>query len=220
MGRRRRACLGLVGGLVLLFAVAAPATPAAAHPLGNFTVNRYARLEASAGVLRVYYVLDEAEIPAFQERGAVAADPDRFADRRAAEIATGLSLVLDGTRLPLTVERRELSRPLGQGGLHTLRLAVLYRAPLPTGDVAHRVDFADTNEPDRVGWREIVVSARGDGRVLEADAPTHDRTDELRSYPADLIQSPLNLRHATVRFTPGTQTVAPLPLSHPRTAPA
>src|SRR5439155_19023558 len=120
----------------------------------------------------------------------------------------------------LTVGRRDLSRPLGQGGLHTLRLAVLYRVPLPAGDVAHTVLFADDNEPDRVGWREIVITARGDGRVLASDAPTRDRTDELRSYPGDLIQSPLNLRRTTFRFTPGTAVVAALPLSHPTAAPA
>ena len=38
-----------------------------AHPLGNFTVNRYARIELYSDAVRVRYVLDMAEIPAFQE---------------------------------------------------------------------------------------------------------------------------------------------------------
>ena len=37
---------------------------------GIYPLNRYARVELSAGVVRVYYVLDEAEIPAFQDRDA------------------------------------------------------------------------------------------------------------------------------------------------------
>src|SRR5207244_11739626 len=38
-----------------------------AHPLGNFTVNRYSRLELYSDAIRVRYVLDMAEIPTFQE---------------------------------------------------------------------------------------------------------------------------------------------------------
>jgi nickel/cobalt transporter (NicO) family protein len=196
------------------------ATPASAHPLGNFTVNRYARVELSAGVVRVYYVLDEAEIPAFEERAAVDADPAAFARRRAGAIAGGLTLDVDNTRLPLDVEASNLSQPQGQGGLHTLRLAIRFRAALPAGrpDEPRAVGFADANEPDRVGWREIVVAAQGDARVLRSDAPSRDATNELRSYPADLIKSPLDLRRATFTFTPGTVTVSPVPLSDARRA--
>src|SRR5262245_49453094 len=39
---------------------------AAAHPLGNFTVNRYAALHVGARSATVRYVVDMAEIPAFQ----------------------------------------------------------------------------------------------------------------------------------------------------------
>ena len=72
-----------------LLAGAAWLAPAAdAHPLGNFTVNRYARVEVSGPTVRVYYVLDEAEIPAFQERRAVAADRDAFLRERLRRAAT------------------------------------------------------------------------------------------------------------------------------------
>ena len=41
--------------------------PAAfAHPLGNFTINHYAWLHVSPDVIAIDYVLDIAEIPAFQ----------------------------------------------------------------------------------------------------------------------------------------------------------
>jgi len=168
----------------------------------------------------VYYVLDEAEIPAFEERAAVAADPAGFARRRAGAIAGGLTLEVDNTRLPLDVEASDLSQPLGQGGLHTLRLAIRFHAALPGGrpDEPRTVGFADDNEPDRVGWREIVVTPRGDAHVLRTDAPSRDATNELRSYPADLIKSPLDLRRATSMFTPGTVSASPLPLIDARRA--
>jgi ABC-type nickel/cobalt efflux system permease component RcnA len=217
---RRRVVLATFGLLLTALVTVFSARPASAHPLGNFTVNRYARLEVSARVLRVYYVLDEAEIPAFQDRDAVRRDPNGFAARRAADVAHGLSLTVDGHAASLVVQSVALSQPLGQGGLHTLRLAVLYTTALDAGDAPRTATFADGNEPDRIGWREIVVTAPGDGRVLESDAPARDRTDELRAYPADLIQSPLNLRAASFRFTPGMHPIPASPLTRAEKAPA
>ena len=46
---------------------------AQAHPLGNFTVNRYAGIELSGGRAYIHYVLDLAEVPTFQDGGAVKA---------------------------------------------------------------------------------------------------------------------------------------------------
>ncbi len=39
---------------------------ASAHPLGNFTVNRFSRIEVAGPRIYVRYVLDLAEIPTFQ----------------------------------------------------------------------------------------------------------------------------------------------------------
>ena len=57
--------------LLLLPAVlAALVLPAAAgaHPLGNFTINHFARVEVAGHRLYVRYVLDLAEIPTYQAR--------------------------------------------------------------------------------------------------------------------------------------------------------
>ena len=59
-------------GIVLL-ALLAPAV-AAAHPLGNFTVNQYSRIQPSGDTVYVLYVLDLAEIPTFQARSELRAD--------------------------------------------------------------------------------------------------------------------------------------------------
>ena len=59
--------------LVILIGLAAcllaPAA-AMAHPLGNFTVNRYSRVQPSGDRIYVLYVLDMAEIPTFREKAA------------------------------------------------------------------------------------------------------------------------------------------------------
>ena len=48
----------------------------AAHPLGNFTANRYAGIVLRPEEVAVHYVLDLAEIPAFQEETAIDTDGD------------------------------------------------------------------------------------------------------------------------------------------------
>ena len=215
-GARRRARIALATlGLVLLGTLLGGAGPAAAHPLGNFTTNRYARVEVSAGVLRVYYVLDQAELRAFEARGALARDRDRFVAEQVAAIDAGLRLAVDGTPLDLTPAPARLDLLPGQAGLDTLRLAVVLSAPLPPGGGTHRATFADTNEPDRIGWREVVVVARGDARLGESTAPATDASDELRRYPADLLQAPIDQRTAEFTFDAGTRPVAPSTLPPP-----
>ncbi|CAN5187580.1 hypothetical protein BH24ACT1_BH24ACT1_13300 [soil metagenome] len=187
------------------------ATPASAHPLGNFTVNRYARLELSAGVVRVLYVLDLAEIPAFQERMEVAEDPDAFALDRAQMIGRQLGLVVDGEAVPLELMGQELEQPPGQGGLKTLRLTALYAAEVDRASPGQvrEVIFTDGNEPDRLGWREIVVTPVADAEVLDSDAPAEGVSDELRAYPEDRISSPLDQRRARVSYTEGSVRADP-----------
>ena len=47
-----------------------------AHPLGNFTINHYSGIHVSPDEIRVDYVIDMAEIPAFQEMEAIDTDGD------------------------------------------------------------------------------------------------------------------------------------------------
>ncbi|HEV2766483.1 MAG TPA: hypothetical protein VGV63_02095 [Acidimicrobiales bacterium] len=204
-----RCALMLVGAAAATSALAAPA---GAHPLGNFTVNRYARIEVSAEAVRVLYVLDLAEIPAFQERRAVEADPQGYARQRAEDIGQGLELVVDGTARDLVLRDQLLAVLPGQGGLTTLRLSAVYAAELvpAPGDQILEGTFTDSNQPDRLGWREIVVRAVGDAEILRTDGSRTDISDELRSYPEDRLAAPLDQRRVTFTFTPGSEP-APAP---------
>src|SRR6185503_13819977 len=56
----------LVAFAVLAAALLVPAS-ASAHPLGNFTVNRFTAVELSGRDVYVHYVLDLAEIPTVQD---------------------------------------------------------------------------------------------------------------------------------------------------------
>jgi nickel/cobalt transporter (NicO) family protein len=206
MTRRRLARLA-----VLVAAIAAallvPAS-ASGHPLGNFTVNRYARAEASGGALYVRYVVDMAEIPALRERSAVdaAGGLGPYAHRRARASAASLVLTVDGARLPLAPVSWTAAFHPGAAGLKTLRLAAWYRAPGAAGIPrrAHRVELRDTSFPGRIGWREVAVRASSGARAADATVPPGDRSDELRHYPRDLLSRPLDVAGASFTWTPGT----------------
>ncbi len=56
--------------LSVLFLLSAFGTgKAVAHPLGNFSVNHLTQVEISRDRVDALYILDQAEIPTFQERG-------------------------------------------------------------------------------------------------------------------------------------------------------
>ncbi|MGH3105467.1 MAG: hypothetical protein ACRDN6_15355, partial [Gaiellaceae bacterium] len=84
---------------LLAFCVAALAAPAAAHthPLGNFTVNRFAAVELAGDAVYVRYALDLAEIPTYQQRRALTRPA------LATKVGRGLVLRLDGRRAPLVL---------------------------------------------------------------------------------------------------------------------
>jgi nickel/cobalt exporter len=172
---------------LVLLAVAASAlalpTLAAAHPLGNFTINRFSRIEAPGPRLYVRYVLDMAEIPTYQ---AGRIDTNVYASR----IAENAHLVVDGRRAPLVPVRSALAHPLGAGGLHTTRLEVVLAGPKLHGRIS--VAYLDNNYADRIGWKEIVVGA---------DTPSASR--ELHAYPKDLLQSPLDTSSIETELEPG-----------------
>src|SRR5262249_11188073 len=135
--------------LAVLVAILFAPTRADAHPLGNFTVNRYSRLEPAGDRLRVRYVPDMAAIPTFQERASVDRDRDgrvseaenrAYAERKAAELVASLHLAVDGASVALRVTESTLTFPAGQGGLSTLRLALWLEARVPVGG-AYKVDY-------------------------------------------------------------------------------
>ncbi len=183
----------LAAAVLVAVAVLAAPTPASAHPLGNFTVNRYAGIELAGSGVFVHYVLDVAEIPTFQLGSEVRAQG------YPARLAQDLELTLDGRRVPLrAVERRVLSRP-GAGGLETLRLDVIYEAE-GSGRELH---FRDGAFAGRIGWREVTLSARDGARVLDSTVPATSESDELRTYPKELLRSPLDISRAEATVVAG-----------------
>jgi nickel/cobalt transporter (NicO) family protein len=191
--------------LVLLVALAALAAPSTspAHPLGNFTVNRFSEVALSGEALYLHYVLDLAEIPTYQERDEVRAPGF------ATGIARGLELRVDGRRANLRALDTKLSFRPGAGGLETLRFEAVYEADR-TGS---KLDFRDTNYSSRIGWKEVVVTAARGARIESSSAPSTSASDELRAYPRNLLKSPLDVVAAQVTYEPGPLPGLPPTLS-------
>ena len=172
---------------------------AAAHPLGNFTVNRHVGVEASAGDLYVRYVLDLAEIPTTQIGDRVRGP------RFATESERGLEVRVDGRPRALALLERRVTSAPGAGGLETLRFEAIFAA----GRTGRRIEIRDLNLPGRIGWREIVVTARDGATILESSAPAVSESDTLRAYPGDSLRSPLDVSAATAVVRPGEGAGSP-----------
>src|SRR5262245_11527257 len=90
--------------LLTLFISFALVPVAFAHPLGNFTINQYAGLKISSEKILLDYVVDMAEIPAFQEITVLDANengqPDsseftRYPADKCTSLQSALSLLLN-----------------------------------------------------------------------------------------------------------------------------
>ncbi|MFE2213898.1 sulfite exporter TauE/SafE family protein [Streptomyces canus] len=184
-----------------------PSSSASAHPLGNFTVNRYDGLVAAPGQLRVDHVEDLAEIPATQ------AKPDieklgmtEWAAQRCQKAAEGGKVTVDGRTVALTVRSSHARVRPGQAGLDTLRVECRLTAPLPE-DAGVALGFHSAGTDSGPSWREI--TARGDRTTLTtSDVPTKSVSDELTTYPQELLSSPADTVTASLRVRPGGPALA------------
>lgn len=214
--------LAAVAGVIALSAwlvmgISSPPS-ASAHPLGNFTVNRYARIELYSDAILIRYVVDMAEIPAFQERGEIDTDRDgevspaesgAYLQEAAPDLRDGLTLALDGLPVDLTVADQTISFPEGQAGLDTMRIALWLRAGASGDDVS--LSFHDSNYGDRLGWKEIVIAPAEGVDLHESTAPSSDLSAELTAYPDDLLSSPPDVSYAEARYDARGGVLAPEP---------
>jgi len=211
--RRRLRGLAALAGLCAAFVIPALA---AAHPLGNFTINHYAGIRVEPQRILLDVVIDQAEIPTFQARlgfdtdgdGEVSdAETDAGRATACASLQPSLALTVDGGRRTLALDEAGLTFPNGVGGLNTMRIVCEFSATLDAPLAAGaRVDFTDSSFVDRLGWREIVAS--GSGVTLaaaKAGVPIRTATtsDRLRTYPTNLLTQALADKTVSLVVTPG-----------------
>lgn len=209
-----------IGGTIFCFLLLT--TLAAAHPLGNFSVNQFSRIETATSEIKVRQVLDLAEIPTFQLAATIDTDGDGVYSQTEldAYLASfspaylpNLRLAVNGESKDLTLQKEKIETTKGEGGLQILRFEWELAAKL-AGDVNNaRIVFRNENFPDRIGWNEIVVGETASSRVFDSTAYSTTLSDELRNYPAELLSAPLSERFAEFSITSGELASDVRPLS-------
>jgi nickel/cobalt transporter (NicO) family protein len=210
--KRLAAVLGLAFGL---FAGAAflGAVPASAHPLGNFTVNRYSGLDLAPGGVTVTYVLDMAEIPTYQAMPAIDTNGDgtaspaeraAWANREAPAILSNLRLAVGDRPVGLRTVSATMVFRAGQAGLPILRLSASFVGPL--GSSTGSVSYRDGNFADRIGWKEITARSETGVSLSALSVPSVSVSHALLAYPKDLLSSPLDVTETAFAFEPGSGT--------------
>ncbi|MEH2413461.1 nickel/cobalt transporter [Nostoc sp.] len=191
-----------------------------AHPLGNFTINHYAGVQVAPDGVGIDYVLDMAEIPAFQEinhldtnhnRKAEPIETVEYPDQKCQEVNSHLELLISKQPLALSLIKSTVEFPPGVGGLSTLRLSCNFQGRTRLVG-ANELIFEDQFYPQRLGWREITVAANG--VPIQGDFTSLSITNRLRDYPTELLSSPLNQRQISFKLNPSlTSSQQPPPPS-------
>ncbi len=189
-----------------MFALISSCAAAHAHPMGNFSINHYAKIKISQRTIEIRYLLDMAEIPAFQEIRQYGITPmpedsatRRYLDREGHLLKDGIALESDDQPVRLDAVYQWLEFGDGAAGLPTMKIGFVFRGKVDTAPGPHNLSYSDNNFPGRAGWKEVVVL--GDGVAdLDSSAPTTDRSQELTSYISDVLNGPPQQLSALVGF--------------------
>lgn len=204
----------------ILVLIAVFAADTWAHPLGNFTVNQYSRIEAGRSRISIRQVVDMAEIPTFQESGLIDTDRDGvmsgaelngYVERVTPGYIGNLGLYLNNEPLDLKVVKTDAALTAGAGNLQTLKVTWDLEAAVAAGAGA-QVRFENRNYADRTGWNEIVAAGASGVNIYNSSAYGSGITDELRSYPQESLSAALSERRAEFSYAVGTIPAGANPL--------
>ena len=197
-----------------------------AHPLGNFSVNHYSKLQSSATGIDVQYVIDLAEIPTFEllrdwgmDRSTPAETLTARAKRQSADWARNLSLRVEGRPVMLSTGKVTIAINDGAGNLPILRISAALHADARPG----KAEYEDRNFEGRAGWKEIVIAAGPATHIGAASHSDRDLSHALAEYPPDPTVAPPQDLRATFAWTSDridTSQTLVRPIAQPVSPPA
>jgi len=203
---------------ILFFAISA-----AAHPLGNFSVNQYSRLEVEKSRIKIRQVLDMAEIPTFQMQGEIDADKDgtlsagelnAYAEKLTPALLSNLFLTVNSQRTEIRAESKTVSLPAGAGSLPTLRIEWTLAGDLENSAAVNQVQFENKNFAERIGWNEIVLNRANGVNIFDSTAWGSGLSDELKAFPPENLNAPLRERVASFAFSTSAVPESAKPLQN------
>ncbi len=185
---------------------------AAAHPLGNFSINQFSQIEVEKSQVKIRSVLDLAEIPTFQESQTIDTDKDgalsqseldAYAEKISPDYIAKLQVSVDGQPIELRPTAKNINLEEGSGNLPILKIKWDLIGDLPNSDAdaVHRFRFENKNYLERIGWNEIVVGRVSGINVFNSTAYGSGITDELKEYPSESLNAPLAEKTAEFSFT-------------------
>jgi nickel/cobalt transporter (NicO) family protein len=182
-----------------------------AHPMGNFSINHYAKLQPSASGVELLYVLDLAEIPTFEllrdwniERTAPEAELDRHAAAQGRLWLKNLAVSVDGARVVAKFESSRIVILDGAGNLPILRVTTRAHIEARGGHLT----YEDRNYAERAGWKEIVIDHGNGVSLRQASQSNRDISNGLRQYPADPTLAPPQDLRAEITWSVAQPLVA------------
>ncbi|MGI9036397.1 MAG: nickel/cobalt transporter [Pyrinomonadaceae bacterium] len=198
--------------LLAAFFMLAFAAIVTAHPLGNFTVNQFSRLEVEKSQIKIFQVLDLAEIPTFQASSEIDTNKDgalspeelnAYAEKITPDYTANLLLSVNGAPVALHPQVSSISLQPGAGNLPQLRIEWNLTGDLPDASSVNRVHFENKNNAGRIGWNEIVVNRTSDVNVFNSTAFGTGISDALKVFPQESLSAPLAERSADFSYTSG-----------------
>ncbi len=194
---------------VLIFAFAGLA---AAHPLGNFSINQFSQIEVEKSQVKLRSILDIAEIPTFQASQTIDTDKDGtlsqaeldvYVETISPDYIANLQVSVDFQTVELRPTAKKISLHDGSANLPIMRIEWDLSGDLPNSgaNAAHQLKFENKNYPERVGWNEIVVARVSGVNVFNSTAFGSGITNELKTYPQESISAPLREKTAEFSFT-------------------
>lgn len=185
-----RKLVGIVGLLVFLIP-----RPAAAHPMGNFSINVHLGIAFEETAIAVTLIVDMAEIPTFQEKGNLDSSGDgqvspsereSYAVDACARHGKAVDLSLDGATAALVSSGGDTLDLLpGAAGLEIMRLGCLYYVDVSAED-AGVLTVTNRVYEGRIGWREMTATAKG--FALETDVPVTSPSEQLTRFPTGPVE--------------------------------
>lgn len=194
MSDKKKRTVYIVGIIVLLLSIQS----VNAHPLGNFSVNRYSQLTILKDEIELVYIVDSAEIPALQNNSLIDRDEngtlsetelEQYAVDEITHITNHLSIEVDGKSLSLEPKSWDIQFVEGQTELTTERFEIQFVATNPYSK--GQLVYIDGNAHDeQAGWKEIVFKDVKDLLLSNASIATQDKSEMLTLFPNTLVSPP------------------------------
>jgi len=196
--------------ILAVLALAVLSSPLSAHPMGNFSINHYARINASSKGISVHVVLDYAEIPTFQlfsnwgirsDLEISPAEVQLMVGKLVSDLKPQFRLLIDGSPAMLQISNIKPETTPGAGGLLVFRVSFDLFTAWELATV--RLEFFDDSYRERIGWKEMVVGAEPGFEFSGGNSFSIDRSAALTNYPGDSLASSPDVSSISVRIKPG-----------------